>query len=1157
MAGFLARALAKAITKAWLITLFLLPITCILLIGFAIPEFAIEDSLFNIWVRTRSEFREDLTYADRVAPPSGASSFLGIAVPRTGGNALTAQRLLEFRDRHIELEKVTVSVDGHTFYFEDICDMAAEAEAYVLPCLRMTVLDCFKEGDYNFDDKAAVRWRELVKDQLDPGTMIEAMKPPVVKNGLMQIMCPSQCDNDGFHREIAGLLGLDVGTWTEDPDCMGCIDPQYDSMDQPTRDTWFYLVVGELLKTPRYGKTTESLMVQYNTDDPRLATDKFLGEELSTLLSENLVGQTPYTFQLDPISKLGEPRPMLKNGSKIMSDADVLRHASGTCISWIHLIPPNVNLMLYGGATPVGFNATTSLTSVGALQSVYLLDRPKSIKRRVAMAGRPPEFGGPISISEDTGEKVLKEYKQKISEVWSKGWDDDSAGGLEMTAFVDDAGAAGTFANSLEDLTTSTGDLTIPYVVAIFLVTMLFYGSCSAVQTRSLTAFVGTLMAAICVVAAMGFTAIVGNKLNAVHLWCVPFLLMGVGIDDMFLVSNAAQSPPGNTPEEKLEATIDEVLSPITMTSLMNFILFLLMSVGSDIPGVYLAGVTGMVGIGLAYLTMITSYTSVMYLDIRRRDAQRYDLLCCIKSKKEEDINLKDYNYAFRYAYKPLFNNVVGRVVLVLVPFAVLVVAVIFLPGLERGLDLSDFFPADTREGLYTDRRDKYFPAWPVRICWGELKYEDPDVQMQMVSQWEKVLATKYIAGDALSSDSVWTAALAQWMLPCGPGQSCGPNADPMCRARYKANTKGLKTIEQGGVCLKNGSCPVIEGLNQDQIAKCIGIWNCAECLEWSGLFSGIVMKPEPSREPQVPIKYSSAGSTLLFAVNLKTILDYESLIETTRKVADDDNSIGRTFMAGIPYTYFEQYLTVVQVVSTLSGICLGIGFVVAWLFLFLELTAGGHGQVGGRLLASTLGAFIVAAFAGMAVVTTLGYNSALDINLNGFTAMAALLSLGLSVEYTVHVVHRFIQTDAPTALERVLVSMEFLFLPTFLGFLTTAISVFMLAFADFTFVRKYYFAPLAITTIVTYMYGIFALPALLTFCGCIPVLKAKEKDAAQATATTLITNPTVVGASEVVPPEPEKPEKPAEAPAEPNNEIQEPEPAWAPTSSDSGKVSI
>lgn len=97
-------------------------------------------------------------------------------------------------------------------------------------------------------------------------------------------------------------------------------------------------------------------------------------------------------------------------------------------------------------------------------------------------------------------------------------------------------------------------------------------------------------------------------------------------------------------------------------------------------------------------------------------------------------------------------------------------------------------------------------------------------------------------------------------------------------------------------------------------------------------------------------------------------------------------------------------------------------------------------------------------------------------------------MSTGLSVEYSVHVTHRFL--DAPgTAAARIHHAMEWLFAPSAMAFLTSAVSVLMMAFSEFQFVRLYFFAPLACAVLTSYFFGAFSLPCVLGMMECTPVL--------------------------------------------------------------------
>lgn len=1119
---------AQLVSKAWPILILLVPTVCIIFVIVGLPGAEIEDSVFELWTRETSSFGKDREDADHIISEGkgvdymrGTSLFSGILVPRDGGNIMTAVQLLEHRDRLLELEQVTVNVDGITYTLDDIC--ANFVEPYVLPCVRMSVLDCFEEGGYNFGEKASVMWRALMKSQINFEAEKDRLYKPIVLTGFANIMCISQCVlNPGslaMHPSLLNMLGTPGGEQFEaDHPCAICCEAAYNFASDSFKDTIYYQVVQMAIPIiDTSGNTTiESLKKTHGVTTRGEALDAFVMQIGENAVDQQLAGKTPYTFQTHP-EDLGVPRPSLGNRSNPMNTSEVLRISSKICYNWVHLLPPNVPILLYGQPSPNDhFNGTEPLTSVKALGVLYFLTRPANIVQTVKNPNRP---GGPLDINIDTAMKVVEEYKFKMEQTWYKGWDDPNDGLLETTCVVDDAGGGGTFRRVLKESSKDTNTQMILYIISMFCVSALAHASCSCVETSFIAAFCGTASLCLCVFGSFGLTAMCGAKLNAVHFWTLPFLLLGIGIDDMFLVSNAAATSLAETPVKRLEAAISEIWSPVTMTSLMNVICFSIMALASDLPAVYLAGCTGIMGVGLCYSMVITFYVAVTYLDLVRKDSRRMDGLCCLKSNSEEKMQptasgyhyAKERNYIFRYVFRPAMSTIIGRVACLLLTVALLTVALVFLPKMGKGIQMSDFFPANTPEGRYADLRAEYFPSYPISINWLDVKYEDPEAQLQMALQWERVLSTDHVADNNLSTGLVWTAALALWALPCPEGGTCGPRVtNGICNATLKNNTYGLKSTAENGICTEAG-CPVIEGLSQEQLVQCITAWRRVDPFGWQLLDTGVL--EDLNGSIKLPIRYSRAGGTTLFATKLNDNDDMMRLIEQTRQYTDEDDSIGRTYMNGIPYGFFEQYLEVTDFIVRISGYALLFMTLVAWLFLFVHFTSGGPFFDGIllRIVSTIAAAALLAIIAGMSLLTTLGYLSAFDINLNGFTAMAALLSIGLSVEYSVHVVHRFFLTPGASSLERMLKTMEFLMVPMCSGFMTTAISVTMMGFAEFQFVRKYYFAPLMITTLVTFFYGMICLPVLLSFCPCLPVLMTKTKEVIEKNGCGAIEDPNPV----------------------------------------------
>merc|ERR1740138_1829199 len=102
---------------------------------------------------------------------------------------------------------------------------------------------------------------------------------------------------------------------------------------------------------------------------------------------------------------------------------------------------------------------------------------------------------------------------------------------------------------------------------------------------------------------------------------------------------------------------------------------------------------------------------------------------------------------------------------------------------------------------------------------------------------------------------------------------------------------------------------------------------------------------------------------------------------------------------------------------------------------------------------------------------------------------MAILFASGFAIEYAVHIVHHFLESQADTAIERIDYAMTFLFNPTCMAAVSSFSSVLVLCFSDFRFVTKFFFTPLVMVVVITYFYGAIVLPCVLSFMGFLPRL--------------------------------------------------------------------
>ncbi|KAL7573819.1 hypothetical protein ACA910_007844 [Epithemia clementina (nom. ined.)] len=229
------------------------------------------------------------------------------------------------------------------------------------------------------------------------------------------------------------------------------------------------------------------------------------------------------------------------------------------------------------------------------------------------------------------------------------------------------------------------------------------------------------------------------------------------------------------------------------------------------------------------------------------------------------------------------------------------------------------------------------------------------------------------------------------------------------------------------------------------------------------------------------PIPFSS-GPTM-FSYGLYSHDLTLELLEQTREICDNNSEL-HCWMSGIPYDYWSQYEDIFRVLMELSFISAAVGFGVSWIFLLAKLASEKRHSLPKVFCGSLIGALLITLTVLLCLLTVIGLSVLADVSMTGFSNMSFVLSVAFSVEYSVHIVSRWLRAPntISTSLERVQYTMSFLMLPTFMSWVSSTIGVVCMAFTDFEFTSVYFFRPLIIVMMVTYFFGCYTLPALLSY---------------------------------------------------------------------------
>ena len=381
------------------------PIIFAVFIGVGFPKAVIQDQVSVLWVPQDSDYATDDRHRTAHGMGSQSTQFLMTGRPRDGtSNILTADSLLEHNARMQLVYATSITVDDVKYTLDDVCQNPAGP--YVMPCLTVTVLDCFNEGESVMSVQGREAWRQQAL--ATPGTVPTSGSAEYT--GYLSVgVASSACLASGCNP-----LTIAAGV-APDATCGACIGAAIGTMNTTTQDATVLAVVTQGVST-----------------------------------------MTPYT-----------DKPKLWDGTTKLSDATVRAAVSAPCQRWDagKVFGDIDKLHILGNQKK---DADGSFASAGAFEAIIPMDNAAALQARVASAAASLSArGAAITITVERAEKVLRAMKvaleaSGVQASVQKGLWDESApvdASLVHTAFTDDSVVHGTFANVLLDNTTRSSTL--------------------------------------------------------------------------------------------------------------------------------------------------------------------------------------------------------------------------------------------------------------------------------------------------------------------------------------------------------------------------------------------------------------------------------------------------------------------------------------------------------------------------------------------------------------------------------------------------------------------------------------------------------------------------------------------------------------------------
>lgn len=648
----------------------------------------------------------------------------------------------------------------------------------------------------------------------------------------------------------------------------------------------------------------------------------------------------------------------------------------------------------------------------------------------------------------------------------------------------------------------STADIitiAVSYVV-MFAYVSVTLGDASRLSTFFLSSKVllglsGVVLVMLSVLGSVGFFSAVGVKSTLIIMEVIPFLVLAVGVDNMCILVHAVKRQSIELPiEERISNALHEVGPSITLASLSEILAF---AVGSFIPmpACRVFSMFAALAVLLDFLLQVTAFVALIAFDCRRAEDNRIDCFPCIKvpsspGGSNEGINQRRPGLLARYmkeVHAPILGLWAVKIVVIAIFIAFALASVALCPRIESGLEQQVVLPRDSYLQGYFNNISEYLRIGPPlyfvvkdynyslesrhtnQLC--SISQCDSNSLLNEVSRASLVPESSYIAKPAAS----WLDDFLVWLSPeafgcCRKfmnGTYCPPDDQPPCCSPDEFSC-GF-----GGVCKDCTTCFRHSDLVNDRpstvqfreklpwFLDALPSSDCAKgghgaytsSVDLNGYENGVIRASE-FRTYHTPV--NKQGD---YVNALRAAREFSSRISDSLKI--------EIFPYSVFYIFFEQYLDIWRIALINIAIALGAIFIVC-----LVITS------------SFWCSAIILLVLVMIVVDLMGVMAILDIQLNAVSVVNLIMSIGIAVEFCVHIAHAFLVSHGDRG-QRAKEALSTMGASVFSGItLTKLVGVIVLFFARSEVFVVYYFQMYLALVIIGFLHGLVFLPVVLSVFG-------------------------------------------------------------------------
>ncbi|XP_065485043.1 patched domain-containing protein 3-like [Caloenas nicobarica] len=554
----------------------------------------------------------------------------------------------------------------------------------------------------------------------------------------------------------------------------------------------------------------------------------------------------------------------------------------------------------------------------------------------------------------------------------------------------------------------------------------------SCIRNNVWLACCGVVSAGLAVLSSFGLLLFCGVPF-VVTVASAPFLILGVGVDDMFIMiacwEQSSRKEGKSSVKSRLAETYAEAALSVTITTLTDVLAFFI-GTWTAFPSVRSFCLYTGTAFVFCYIYTMTFFGAIIVLNHKREQGNRHWLTClpvgdtdraetscsynacCIGKRSGESPQPESehpMSIFFKKYYGPFFTNKWIKLLVVLLYGAYLGGSIYGCTQIREGIDLRNLASDDSYVIPYYDDTDKYFSAYGPRVMVvikESVDYWNETVRLGIENCMQNLEGISYV--DKNLSES--------WL-----------------RVYTGLANSGLINIDSQTLFINN--LPIL--------------FKMVPSFEWD------INKTQDKIE---------ASRFFIQTVNVTSAIDEKNLLSQLRETA---KQCSVPLMVYHPaFIYYDQYLVIVR--NTIQNIIVATG---AMLVVSLLLVP--------NPLCCLWVTFAVASV----IVGVAGFMTFWNVNLDSISMINLVICIGFSVDFSAHISYAFVTSGESSANKRAIEALSLLGYPVLQGAVSTILGVVVLAAAK-TYIFRTFFKIMFLVILFGALHGLIFIPVFLTFFG-------------------------------------------------------------------------